>query len=259
MGLFSNNKKPCPICGKATPKLLATKIAGETPICSDCSKKISMESQRVEALSVEELKEHLAMRLENAEYIENIFRPNKEIEIGYTSLNIDEENQAFTIPLYLCGDTDNPPVFRFEELLGYEISAGTQVVECFRKGDIAPQYTPIVFMTLTHMLDMNAQPLDTNCSFSLVLYLSNPCWDKVESNAGCANHKRGNLRRLIDEHLEELQIVTAALFNMMGYSVGEDSSTDSTAEELIKFKELLDGGIITQEEFDEKKNQLLDT
>jgi len=38
MGLFSNNKKPCPICGEATPRLLATKIADSTPICSRIGK-----------------------------------------------------------------------------------------------------------------------------------------------------------------------------------------------------------------------------
>lgn len=74
------------------------------------------------------MKEHLAKSLENAKYIENIFRPNKEIEIGDTSLNIDEEHQAFTIPLNMCQDTDNPPILQFEDLLGYEICAGSQVV-----------------------------------------------------------------------------------------------------------------------------------
>ncbi|MBE7044202.1 MAG: SHOCT domain-containing protein [Ruminococcaceae bacterium] len=33
--------------------------------------------------------------------------------------------------------------------------------------------------------------------------------------------------------------------------------TSSNADELKKFKDLLDGGVITQEEFDEKKRQLL--
>ena len=33
--------------------------------------------------------------------------------------------------------------------------------------------------------------------------------------------------------------------------------SQSTADELKKFKELLDSGIITQEEFDAKKKQLL--
>ena len=28
MGLFSNNKKLCPICGSPTPRLLVTKIEG---------------------------------------------------------------------------------------------------------------------------------------------------------------------------------------------------------------------------------------
>ena len=35
------------------------------------------------------------------------------------------------------------------------------------------------------------------------------------------------------------------------------TSAPSAADELKKFKDLLDSGIITQEEFDEKKKQLL--
>lgn len=36
-----------------------------------------------------------------------------------------------------------------------------------------------------------------------------------------------------------------------------NGATLGTADELKKYKELLDGGVITQEEFDEKKKQLL--
>ena len=32
MGLFTNNKKLCPVCGKPTPRLLATTVEG-IPIC----------------------------------------------------------------------------------------------------------------------------------------------------------------------------------------------------------------------------------
>ena len=39
MGLFSNNKKLCPVCGKPTPRLLATKVE-DMPICKDCDRKI---------------------------------------------------------------------------------------------------------------------------------------------------------------------------------------------------------------------------
>ena len=38
MGLFSNKKKLCPICGNPTPRLLPTKIEGEA-ICKECDGK----------------------------------------------------------------------------------------------------------------------------------------------------------------------------------------------------------------------------
>lgn len=41
MGLFSNNKKPCPICGNPTPRILPTKVE-DMPICSDCDGKVDL-------------------------------------------------------------------------------------------------------------------------------------------------------------------------------------------------------------------------
>ena len=41
MGLFSNNKKLCPICGSPTPRLLATRIEGQ-PICKECDSQIDL-------------------------------------------------------------------------------------------------------------------------------------------------------------------------------------------------------------------------
>ena len=40
-------------------------------------------------------------------------------------------------------------------------------------------------------------------------------------------------------------------------NIGVSTSTQSDADELMKFKQLLDAGAITQEEFDKKKAQLL--
>ena len=37
MGLFTNHKKVCPICGNPTPRLLPTKIE-DMPICKECDK-----------------------------------------------------------------------------------------------------------------------------------------------------------------------------------------------------------------------------
>lgn len=211
MGLFSNNKKPCPVCGKPTPRLLATKIADQTPICSDCSNQISMSEALVEKLSKESLIEHHAMREENARYLETTFIANKVIPIGFTELNIDQKNKLFTIPLIMCGDTENPPVFKFEELNAYEILADSKVIERFARGDTSPTITPIVFKSIFNVFDKENKPQDDTCSFLLVLYLSNPCWDRIESNAGSVSASRGMYKAKISYHLEQLKFVTRAL------------------------------------------------
>lgn len=41
MGLFSNNKKLCPICGSPTPRLLATKVE-DMPLCKECAGKVDL-------------------------------------------------------------------------------------------------------------------------------------------------------------------------------------------------------------------------
>ena len=260
MGLFSNDKKPCPLCGKGTPKLLATKIADKTPICSDCSRKVSMENSKVDDLTLEELKEHFVKREENANYIKDTFRPNRKIEIGYTNLNIDEANQVFTIPLNMCGDTNNPPVFKFEELMGYELHADNQTVESFHRGDPVPQYVSINYRTFAVIQDKDEEPKDETCSFTLVLFLSNPCWERVESSAGSVRERIHFYHQRLDQHLNGLRRVTTVLQDIMGQSTtgGKvQNNVDSIADDIIKFKELLDGGVITQEEFNAKKKQLL--
>ena len=41
MGLFSSNKKVCPLCGNPTPRLLALKVE-DTPLCKECERKIDL-------------------------------------------------------------------------------------------------------------------------------------------------------------------------------------------------------------------------
>ena len=59
MGLFSNNKKLCPVCGAPTPKLLPTKVDG-TPICKACAGKVDLPEGMLKQMSVESFAEYIA-------------------------------------------------------------------------------------------------------------------------------------------------------------------------------------------------------
>lgn len=261
MGLFTNNKKPCPICGEGTPRLLATEIAGDVPICSDCAFKISIGTAKVKDFTLEGLKEHLRMREDNANRIKNEFRPNKSYEIGWTKLNIDEANKLFTIPLNMCGDTNNPPIFKFGELMGYDLEEENCVIERFNRGDRAPLCTPMMYSPIMHFVSNSKQePENIHRDFKLNLYLRNPNWDKVESSAGSASGTRNSFQWEYNKQLGELRIVTMAIADMIGMDSDENDdhgNAETVAGDLMKFKELMDAGIITQNEFDAKKKQLL--
>lgn len=64
MGLFSNNKKLCPICGNPTPRLLPTKF-DDQPICKECDKKIDMPDDVQRGMTLNDFRDYLALYEEN--------------------------------------------------------------------------------------------------------------------------------------------------------------------------------------------------
>ena len=63
---------------------------------------------------------------------------------------------------------------------------------------------------------------------------------------------------LLFQYMEQFSPVTFALAAMMGVDATYDAvqnDADSIAEDIKKFEELRDGGIITEEEYLAKKNQ----
>jgi hypothetical protein len=82
----------------------------------------------------------------------------------------------------------------------------------------------------------------------------------MECGAGSAFGSEYNFQREYNKRLGELRMVTASLPAIIGIGAMGDavqSNANSIVEDIKKFKELLDGGIITQEEFNVKKKQLL--
>ena len=66
-----------------------------------------------------------------------------------------------------------------------------------------------------------------------------------------------NTTKQTNEKMEEVANYTKERVNYYKTAKNSPASAVSPADEILKYKNLLDSGVITQEEFDEKKKQLL--
>ena len=80
MGLFSNNKKLCPVCGNPTPRLLATKIQ-DTPICKECDKKIYLPKGRTDRMTIDDFKQYIQFYEDN-QALRDKFEENYSFNFG---------------------------------------------------------------------------------------------------------------------------------------------------------------------------------
>lgn len=216
MGSMKKDKIPCPICGETTPRQLMTQIQGDVFVCSKCILKVSIGRRKVRDFTLNDLKEHLIMREKNANLIKNVFRPSKSFEIGWTHISIDDANNLFIIPLNMCGDTNNPPVFKFEELMGYDLLEEECVVEHFSRGIKALLRAPRVFSSMKQYRgELNKEKEMFSYEFIVHLYLSNPYWDEVKFSAGFVTGDQYTIQKNYSKYLGVLHRVMKELVVIM--------------------------------------------
>ena len=91
MGLFSNKKKPCPICGSATPRLLPDTIEG-MPICKECTKKKDMPDYVFDGMTVEAFRQYLDFHRQN-QPLRNQFQPT----FSWEEISLDVPKKLFRV------------------------------------------------------------------------------------------------------------------------------------------------------------------
>ena len=83
MGLFSNNKKLCPICGNPTPRLLASKIEG-VPICKECDRKVDLPNGMLDQMTLDQFRQYLDY-YENNQTLRRTFTETYRYDFGFFS------------------------------------------------------------------------------------------------------------------------------------------------------------------------------
>lgn len=120
MGLFSK-KEACPVCGGEVKGLFLVKIGGKKTLCKNCSEQISMHKELLETATPEFIREHLDYRRKNAENYAAHSWTVQFTGIPGFKMGVDEAGRAIYLIHDTLRDEDNPVVFSFDQLTGYEL------------------------------------------------------------------------------------------------------------------------------------------
>lgn len=311
MGLFSNNKKPCPICGNPTPRLFPTEIEDQ-PICKECKKKIDLPGGAADIKTLSDFRQYLAAYEEN-QALGAMFQMTYRYSYGYHFLLLDENNGLIRLK-----DTDNSWILEKRYLKSfrileddkplYESSSGT--LKCYqseipgRVNALAPVITQFEYQKREYerqeereAMRMRGKETDEERKererianlyrprfnapvlfkgFRTEITFDHPYWPSFETtvNSPTFDDTYPSIDRYLKryrEQTEELHLLAAKLMYMIDPAAGEtrigsaaapaasskaDAPLDAVAE-IRRYKELLEQGLLTEEEFTAKKRQVL--
>lgn len=262
MGLFKTEN--CPICGTPTGALSksSAKLNGKY-ICQDCAKKLSAKGillLNLKKYPIDDLKKIVGASLKSdEEHKQDIASFNATKVVG-NFIHFDDVNRRFALPkTTVTGKIVDLQIYDYSSILDFELLEDGNSIE---KGGVGRALVggalfggvgAIVGGSTGHKHKETCSKLQIKLTLSdmssPVIYIN-----FIESET----QKSGSLYRTIYPLAQE----ALSLLNIICQSQKKDQNVndcklDSAADEILKFKQLLDSGIITQEEFDTKKKQLL--
>lgn len=177
-GLFTR-KDLCPVCGGEVKGLFLTKIGDKKTLCKNCSRQISMSKGMLKTATPAFIQEHLAYREKNAEKYAALRWDIQYTDVPGLKFGVDAGAGFFYLLHDDLHDEDNPVVFSFDQLTGYELYRSS------RKIDDAdtPGDTPLesLLSAVSGIADLvkNDDEVKTDF-FKLKLTFTDPYWPELE-------------------------------------------------------------------------------
>ncbi len=309
MGLFTNNKKGCPVCGNPTPRLFPTKVEGN-PICKECAQKIYLPDGKLKEMSADDFIQYINFYDEN-QTLRDLFFETFHHNFGFIGddLMVDTAHGLFrtkNLKEALVFEAANLKDFRiledetllfeggkesfkkFESDIPEKVKAMSTVVAQFRillqeyemrearererqerareRGEtITTRYVSRPTLDTKHLFE----------KFVIEITLDHPYWNEIrwEVKAPEFDYNYPSVEDYLVDYenkAEQMHAIAVNLMQLINPNIQEEFNGTSNClaetqaepvmsgvEEIKKYKELLDMGIITEEEFAVKKHELL--
>lgn len=254
MGLFGG-KENCSICGQVV-RGQKLKVS-DGVICSSCINSSAQDIQNQDLLlqigncKVSDVKRHIDfMNTENKRRL-SLFH---ESSGSSAYIKVDFDNKFFYLPLK--GSRD-PFIYLFSDLLNFELVEDGATLS---KGGLGSAVVGGALLGAAGMITggiLGKKNKDVINSMYITLSLNDPLLSfRKISIINAETKKNGMIYKTCKMAAEN----TVSLLDRICNSTNQDiqpQTQGSAADEIKKFKELLDSGIITEDEFNAKKKQLL--
>lgn len=242
MGLFSK-KEECDICHNG----VEFKKLSDGCICKECISKCNLFINPLSWKSISSEKVIVAVNAQqkNVDLLK-IFSPTKKVD---SHLEVDENNHLWKLNYMNV-------IFHYSEIISYEL---LEDGESITKGSLGSALVGgALFGGVGALVGSAVGTRKTNreiTEFKIKITTKNPLLPDVYINL-LPTGKVKSSSFLYKSYCNAAQNILAVLAVMVDVSSPKASSV-SSADEIMKFKQLLDNDVISEEEFEFKKKQLL--
>ncbi|MBQ7887342.1 MAG: SHOCT domain-containing protein [Clostridia bacterium] len=263
-------KKFCCLCGKKAGLLGRQEIAGGEYLCGDCRVKCSAEitSERYLELTKDEIEAQFELLKKDAQHAQDEFEETSAVIKGTftttTIFSVDEKRGAWRAPASLNGF-----VYGFDQVKDYYLHLDTRYLTQEERED-RRDHGALGMMDflagLAHGVSMDRRlpvcpPDEEITKMEVYVVVDHPYADQVcipvmDAIFVSSSDIRDGYRAAA-EIISLLDCGIAAHEESLKGTDGAQHAEMIAIEAIKKYKELLDAGAITKEEFDAKKRQLL--
>ena len=258
MGLFT--KDECAVCGGATSYFSRMKLKDGEWLCGSCIEKAhctpGFNKSVLLSCTVEEVKERIKQVQKDKETDRKRHEAFK-LTSEYSNIMFDDVHKWFAAPVDgRNAKFEDRHIFAYEEIISFELLEDGSAVYSGGLGKAV--VGGLLFGTAGAIAGGTSKKATETCtSLQVKIVTTNRDYPSVFINFISSETKTSSITYTIE--MESAQNVLSKLSTICKEmeQKKEQIPSFSVADEILKFKNLMDQGIITKEEFEAKKKQLL--
>lgn len=252
MGLFE--KKFCVLCGEKAGLFTRAKLS-DGYLCGKCEGKCSDYLTNYGDMTKEDIEAHLKAREENKALYDQ-FRETESVGCN-DDIRIDGTHGWFVVAHGGNYNNGNPDVFSFDQIMRSDTRETFETIHPDNGPDHPgadpngrPNRPPIRRLDHLYVRIVLDHPYAREIEFDALNRIAPTPYEIDEAYRSARNIEDALMR--MHRHAQDYQAAPEPESAKAAAHAG-----GSAADEILKWKQLLDMGAITQEEFDQKKKQLL--